>query len=91
MSEKNIEEKKNKRRRKTLEEQIAELEEKQKKLKDIQNKEYQDLFEKFFDFIKGDVELKEKLKNNVKNIAFKEDIKLFLKNYKIEENKEEKE
>lgn len=91
MSEKNIKEKKNKRRRKTLEEQIAELEEKQKKLKDIQNKEYQDLFEKFFDFIKGDVELKEKLKNNVKNIAFKEDIKLFLKNYKIEENKEEKE
>lgn len=91
MSEKNIEEKKIKRRRKTLEEQIAELEEKQKKLKDIQNKEYQDLFEKFFDFIKGDVELKEKLKNNIKNIAFKEDIKLFLKNYKIEENKEEKE
>lgn len=64
---------------------MVELEEKQKKLKDIQNKEYQDLFEKFFDFIKGDVELKEKLKNNIKNAEFKENIKLFLKNYKIEE------
>ncbi|MDD7411491.1 hypothetical protein [Fusobacterium gastrosuis] len=82
---------KKKRQKKSIEEQILELEEKQNELKRLMDNEYNELFKKFFDFIKGDIFLKNKLKNNINNKKFKEDIQKYLKEYIIEEKQENKE
>lgn len=62
-----------------------------KRFKKIMDSEYNELFKQFFDFIKGDISLKNKLKNNISNKKFKEDVRKFLKEYIIKENPKNKE